>query len=311
MKVNKIVKTLLAVSAMSLLAVGLTGCGKKGNAESSDPKTLTVQFVPSVNAGSMDTKIKPLQSLLSKQLHMPVKMTVATNTNTMVEALGSKTLDVGFLPSAAYVLAHKQYGVVPLLQAQRQTRDANEGFTKKLTNHYYSEIVVRKDSNIKSLKDLKGKKIATQDTTSAAGYIYPAVEMQHEGVNLNKDCKPFTVKGSDQGVMSVVNGNADAAFVFEGARSIAAKDDPKAMTDTRVLYKSTPIPNDTISARKGLSPKLDKKIQKAFIDISKTKHGREVLFNIYQHNGYIKTSNKDFAPMKSYIKQANDLNKNK
>ena len=78
MKVNKIVKTLLVVSAMSLLAVGLTGCGKKGNAESSDPKTLTVQFVPSVNAGSMDTKIKPLQSLLSKQLHMPVKMTVAT-----------------------------------------------------------------------------------------------------------------------------------------------------------------------------------------------------------------------------------------
>ena len=35
--------------------------------------------------------------------------------------------------------------------------------------------------------------------------------------------------------MSVVNGNADAAFVFEGARSIAAKDDPKAMTDTRYL----------------------------------------------------------------------------
>lgn len=32
MKVNKIVKTLLVVSAMSLLAVGLTGCGKKGNA---------------------------------------------------------------------------------------------------------------------------------------------------------------------------------------------------------------------------------------------------------------------------------------
>ena len=47
------------------------------------------------------------------------------------------------------------------------------------------------------------------------------------------------------------------------------------------------------------------------MDIAKTKHGREVLFNIYRHNGYVKTSNKDFAPMKSYIKQANDLNKNK
>ena len=37
---------------------------------------------------------------------------------------------------------------------------------QKLVDDYKSEILVKKDSGINSLKDLKGKKIALQDVTS-------------------------------------------------------------------------------------------------------------------------------------------------
>lgn len=83
------------------------------------PKELTVEFVPSSNAQKMQAKVKPLAKLLEQQLHIPVKVTVSTNYNTIVEAMGSKKVDVGFLPPDAYVQAHKQYGVKALLQAQR------------------------------------------------------------------------------------------------------------------------------------------------------------------------------------------------
>ena len=49
---------------------------------------------------------------------------------------------------------------------------------KQLVDDYKSEILVKKDSDIKSLKDLKGKKIALQDVTSTAGYTFPLATLK-------------------------------------------------------------------------------------------------------------------------------------
>ena len=51
---------------------------------------------------------------------------------------------------------------------------------QKLVDDYKSEILVKKDSGINSLKDLKGKKIALQDVTSTAGYTFPISTLKEE-----------------------------------------------------------------------------------------------------------------------------------
>ena len=56
------------------------------------PKELTVQFVPSQNAGTLEAKSKTIRKLLSKELGIPVKVSVSTNYNTIVEAMKSKKL---------------------------------------------------------------------------------------------------------------------------------------------------------------------------------------------------------------------------
>ena len=80
------------------------------------PKELTVQFVPSQNADTLEAKAKPLEKLLSKKLGIPVKVSVSTNYNTIVEAMKSKKVDVGFLPPTAYTLAHDQKAADLLLK---------------------------------------------------------------------------------------------------------------------------------------------------------------------------------------------------
>ena len=49
-----------------------------------------MQFVPSQNADTLEAKAKPLEKLLSKKLDIPVKVSVSTNYNTIVEAMKSK-----------------------------------------------------------------------------------------------------------------------------------------------------------------------------------------------------------------------------
>jgi len=298
------------------LPATLAACGKASSSAGSKseayaPKKLTVEFVPSSNAGTIEAKAKPLEGLLKKQLGIPVTVSVSTDYNTIVEAMGSKKVDIGFLPPDAYVLAHKQYGDKVLLQAQRYgVSEPNDKATKELVNFYRSQILVRKDSGIKSIKDLKGKKIAVQDTTSTAGWIYPAVEMLDHGVNINKDgIQTVTVKGHDQGVLSVYNKNTDAAFVFQGARNIVMKDEKDIMSKVVPIYTTGKIPNDTITARGDMSEKWQKKIATAFKEIAKTKQGHDIISSVYSHQGYADSKDSNFDIIRQYDKKAKSLDK--
>ncbi|UQS86861.1 phosphate/phosphite/phosphonate ABC transporter substrate-binding protein [Nicoliella spurrieriana] len=309
----KFFKKVAAASVLLLSAVLLTACGGKSSNGSGDytPKKLTVQFVPSSNANTMEAKAKPLAGLLSKQLGIPVNVSVSTDYNTIVEAMGSKKVDVGFLPPDAYVLAHKQYNAKVLLQALRYNRTEPDDKTgKKLVNYYRAQILVHKGSGIKNLKQLKGKKIAVQDTTSTAGWVYPAVEMLKHGVNINKDnIKTVQVKGHDQGVLSVYNKNTDAAFVFQGARTLVTKDAPDVMKEVVPIYTTGKIPNDTITVRGDMSKKWQKKIADAFKKIVKTKKGHEIMSSVYSHEGYVNAKDSDFNSIRKYDKIAEELNK--
>ncbi|MBZ4029128.1 MULTISPECIES: phosphate/phosphite/phosphonate ABC transporter substrate-binding protein [Lactobacillus] len=297
-------KKIITTSLLLLGAMGLTACSN--NSEKSvntyTPKELNVQFVPSVQANKIEAKAKPLAKLLSKKLGIPVHVTVSTDNTALVESMASKKVDVGFLPSDAYVLAHKRKAADPLLQAMRYDYDEPSGKQNpnKLDSKYQSMIIVRKNSKIKSIKDLKGKKIAIQDPTSTTGYILPVAELYKKGINVVKDDNLVNVKGHDQGVVSVLNGDTDAAFVFKDARNLVAKDEPNVFKEVKPIYFTKKVPNDTISVRSDMSSAFRKKLAKSMKEIVKTKEGAKILNNIYDHYGYKDAKDSDYNIIREY-----------
>ena len=302
MKVWKKVATL----SFGIAAVlGLAACGSsKDDAKEEKayvPEELTVQFVPSQSAETLEAKAKPLEKLLGDELGIPVHVSVSTDYNTIVEAMASNQVDVGFLPPNAYVLAHEQSGVKVLLQAQRFGVEQPDGKpSDELVDSYRSMIVVKSDSGIKDIKDLKGKTIATQDVTSSAGYVWPVAELQDAGIDINKDVTTVQVKGHDQAILSVLNGDVDAAFAFEDARTTVMKDYPNVMKEVTPLYFTEPIPNDTIAVRADMDSEWEKKIQDAFIAIGKNKEGHEIISAVYSHEGYVPSKDSNFDIVRDY-----------
>ena len=302
-------KKLFLVGLGVSLAVTLAACGGGEKASEKDkayvPEKLTVQFVPSQAAETLEAKAKPLEKLLSKELGIPVEVSVSTDYNTIIEAMDSKQVDVGFLPPNAYVLAHEQSGAKVLLQAQRYGIEQPGGKkTDELVDSYKSMIVVKKGSKIKELKDLKGKKIATQDVTSSAGYVWPAAEMKKAGVDIEKsDITTVQVKGHDQAILSVLNGDVDAAFVFEDARNNVVKDVPTIFDEVEPMYTTAPIPNDTVTVRADMSDDCNTKIQDAFINIGKSEEGKAIISAIYTHEGYVKSKDSNFDIVREYAKE--------
>ena len=297
-------RILVAVVAL-LVAVVATACSNKSNSSKGGytPKSLTIQFVPSQAATKLQARAKPLEKMLSKRLGIPVHVSMSTDYNTVVEAIKSKKVDVGFLPPDGYVLAHKQGAADLLLQAERYgVKQPGGKATNQLVKSYRAEILVKKGSKIKNWKDLKGKSISVQNPTSTAGYVFPVAELKQKGLDVTKDCKLVTVTGHDQAVLNVLNGDTDAAFVFEDARNIVKKDNPKIMSQVVPIYFTKPIPNDTISVIPSMSKSFRKKLAKAFIAVGKSKEGKKVIESVYSHEGYAYAKDSDFNVIRKYDK---------
>lgn len=286
-----------------VITIIVSGCSNIDNVkhpkEAYTPKSLTVGFIPSQNAQILNAKVKPLQQLLSDELEVPVKVHIATNYNTMIEGLKSKKIDIAFISPVSYTLAHDAHAADVLLKSKGYLVDNKGNQTHHLVDYYRSQIVVRKDSNINHLKDLKDKKIALQDVESTSGYIYPLASLMEKGIK-KSDIQIQQVKGHDQGLIALLNHDVEAVATYQDARADLKKEYPNIYQETKVIYRTKKIPNDTISVRNDMSSKWKKKISRAFIDISHTKKGKHIISDIYGHQGYEKAKDSDFDTVRKY-----------
>ncbi|WP_336950029.1 phosphate/phosphite/phosphonate ABC transporter substrate-binding protein [Staphylococcus hominis] len=286
-----------------VITIIVSGCSNIDNVkhpkEVYTPKSLTVGFIPSQNAQILNAKVKPLQQLLSNELEVPVKVHIATNYNTMIEGLKSKKIDIAFISPVSYTLAHDAHAADVLLKSKGYLVDNKGNQTHHLVDYYRSQIVVRKDSNINHLKDLKDKKIALQDVESTSGYIYPLATLMEKGIK-KSDIQIQQVKGHDQGLIALLNHDVEAVATYQDARADLKKDDSDIYQETKVIYRTKKIPNDTISVRNDMSNKWKNKISQAFINISHTKKGKQIISDIYGHQGYEKAKDSDFDTVRKY-----------
>lgn len=302
----------LATVALSLLAVGLlascgTGTGKK-DAKSTEKEKLVVQFVPTNNDGSMEAKTKPFAEYLSKALDREVSVTLATDYSTIVEAMASGQVDIGVMPPAAYVQARDMDAAEAILTSQIGDMDLETGLPieDKLTNTFKGEILVKADSDIKNLKDLKGKKIATLSPNSASGYIYPVAEMKDAGIDPTTEATLTTVNDIPSEMTAVMNGQMDAAFVFEGARNVfgSAFSDKDLFKELRVLYLTKgDIPNDAIAVQPSMDAKLKEQVKKAFLNMKDDEKGAEAM-TLWSHKGYEEAADSAYDTIREYTEKA-------
>jgi len=111
----RVEKFLVSVAAVTVATLSLLGCA--GSPDADTQEALTVQFVPSRTDSDMQAEAQPLATLLSEQLGREVKVSIATDYSTIVEAMAAGQVDIGIMPPATYVLAHDRGAAEALLQA--------------------------------------------------------------------------------------------------------------------------------------------------------------------------------------------------
>lgn len=302
----------LALMGMGLILAGtLVGCGSNSeNSDSSNKEKLVVQFVPTNNNGSMEAKTKPFAEYLSKKLDRDVEVTLATDYSTIVEAMASGQVDIGIMPPAAYVQAKDMGAAEAILTSELGKYDEETGLPLEgeLTSTFKGEILVKSDSSIKTLSDLKGKKIAALSPNSASGYIYPVAELKDAGIDPTTQSTITTVNDIPSEITSVLNGQMDAAFVFQGARNVFASSFPDndLFEDLRVLYLTEgDIPNDAIAVQPSMDETLKEEVKQVFLNMTDDDEGAEAMA-IWGHKGYQEAADSAYDTIRSYTKKASE-----
>lgn len=308
MPLKRIVKGMLGIA----LVAALTGCGNGSSSSDSsaaaEKEKLVVQFVPTNNDGSMQAKAKPFAEYLSKKLDREVEVTLATDYSTIVEAMASGQVDLGIMPPAAYVQAKDMDAAEAILTSQLGAYDPETGLPLEgeKNNTFKGEILVRADSDMTELTDLKGKKIATLSPNSASGYIYPVAELKDAGVDPTTDATLTTVNDIPSEITAVLNGQMDAAFVFQGARNVFASSFPDndLFEDLKVLYLTEgDIPNDAIAVQPTMDAELKEQIKEVFLNMADDEEGAEAM-SLWGHQGYEEAADSAYDTIRDYTKRA-------
>lgn len=307
-------------SVIALAGASLFGCGGKGD------KVIKIQFVPSQQSSEIMLKTKALEGLLADRIPgYKFEISVGTDYNAVVEAMQSKQIHVGFLTAQQYAYAtvdrpgtaevlltsvraalevqlmDDEAEIIAAMNAPGYTGQKSE--TETVTS-YRSILIVKSDSGLNTLEDMKGKKICTQATTSGAGYVYPSVLLDQNGMKFTNSSNPSVANGEVQSVnigsypsavTGVMDGNCDGAFIFQDARDNATllATYPNLFTDTKVIALTPGIYNDTISVIPSLDKDLKIALQEAFIDIATTEVGL-LAISVYSHTGYKVAHDEDY-----------------
>lgn len=263
------------------LAVALAGCQPSaGPDENSDAKTepssapdrLIFAFQRQKDPEALKEVTDALGQRLATELNMPVDVLVPTAYGATVQALVSNRAHVAYLSSLPFLLAEQETEVEVLLVEERGGK-----------TRYDSVLVVAKGSPIRSLDDLRGKRMAFTSATSASGYVFPYAFFVEKGL-IAKAAMPETffskthfAGGYDQALRAVLRGQADVCAVSDYTMEGPTADSYLSAGERaglRILGRIPGVPTHLITIRSDLPEKLKETIRETLLELSRTEPER-------------------------------------
>lgn len=254
-------KNLFAAILATTALTGAAFADTHGEAEISE---FRIGILGGENAQDRMSSNECYRAKAEELLGVPVKLFTPADYDGVIQGLLGGTLDMAWLGASAYAKAYltDPEAVEPIMV--KTNLDKSYG--------YYAVGFARKDRNIASLEDMKGKVFAFGDPNSTSGYLIPSIEIPVEiGATMESGDYFGEVKfvgGHEQTIVAVANGDVDAGVTWadgmgawedgynSGALRKAADAGLVDMNQIVEIWKSKPIPEGPIVLRKSLPERV-------------------------------------------------------
>ncbi|WP_414569663.1 phosphate/phosphite/phosphonate ABC transporter substrate-binding protein [Nostoc sp. CCY 9925] len=196
------------------------------------PKNLKFAVTDVAGIENLQRDFGPFRTTLEEILGVKIEFFPVENPTAAAPALLSREVDIVFAGPSEYLILNARAKAIPIIAIERI--------------NYHSIIVVRADSKIKLLSQLKGKTIAMRKIGSTSGHIAPTKLLMDAGLNPQTDFK--TVMLDDKGVQALKKGEVDAWATASDRYKNILESEGLSEKDFSIIFTSKLLPNDVFVA---------------------------------------------------------------
>jgi phosphonate transport system substrate-binding protein len=151
-------------------------------------------------------------------------------------------------------------------------------FGKMGDDHNFRGIIlVRKDSGIRQVTDLKGLAISYPAPTALAATMMPQYYLNTHGLDVMKDVENRYVGSQESAVMNVFLGHTAAGATWPPPWRALVKERPELAEQLEVKWQTAPLPNNGLVVRNDIPRPLVDKVARLLFELHTHAEGRAML----------------------------------
>ncbi len=222
------------------------------------PKTVKFAILPLYSPLTIYKRYDPLMRYLSEKTGYEFKLVIPKNFEEFIQIVGEGKVNFSYQNPYVFSIILKKYPLKPLAITVGEDCTTDEGMCQE--DKFRGIIITRKDSHIKRISDLRGKKIMIVSPTSAGGYLSQKLYLEKKGFNLKRDFKLIDAKRQEKVIIGVYRGEADAGFVREAALSVWSHE--VDISKIKILDYGEYLPNWLFAIVNNKNHELTEKVKK-------------------------------------------------
>ena len=269
-------RTLFGLFSSALLVASAANAACLG--EQSSTKVYTFDVVPQHTAAKIYTTWSPLLQRVGQEAGLCFELRVAATIPEFEQKLLKGEPEFVFLNPYHAVLANQKKKYQPLLA---DSEDLLTGI-----------LVVRADSPIKSLDELKGKNISLPAPNAFAASLLIRAEMAKRKIDIN----PVFVKTHSNVYRSVIGKDAIAGG---GVNCTLDNEVPEVRQQVRVLFESQAYTPHPVATHPSVPAAARERFLKAMLKLTQDEEGRKLLDGINLSKPQAVTYAKHYKPLES------------
>jgi len=227
-----------------------------------DSLSLNMVFVPASEKGD-DQDYVNLIKIIGDRTGIEITPIRVTDYNAAVEAVRANRAQIAWYGGKTYIQAAEIANVEAFAAGVRKgDTDAS----------YFAYFVVPADSDLKTLADVKGKKLALNSIGSTSGDLIPQVELLKVGLSVKNedDFQNVHYAGShDACLLAAINKHVDVCGMSSRNFDARIADGTITMDQVRIIHRSSPVPPPPLAYSKSLPLEIRNKIKFATLEAHK------------------------------------------
>ena len=165
-------------------------------------------------------------------------------------------------------------------------------------------FIVRRDSPIRVVADLRGKVVAYPAPTALAAAMMPQLYLQKNGINVQTDIKNVYVGTHNSSIMNAYLRQSDASATWPVAWAAFEQSNPKEAAELRVIWQTPTLIQNAILARNDVPAPVVAEVTRVLTTLQDKPAGQALLKGMDTVN-FVAAN--DFEIVRTFLKEFNTL----